>query len=310
VEYAGGWSDYVAARGLARSQQYEAHGKYQAQRQDLLERVRTQRSWAETGAAKAKKNPKDNDKAQRGFKVNRTEKQASKVRATERKLDQLEAVDKPWEGWQLRLSLGSEARSGDVVARVTGAVVELGSFRLGPVDLEIGWQERVAVLGPNGSGKTTLLRALLGEVPLAAGERWLGPGVVVGRMEQARTDFDADKPLLAVFMAETGQALSEARSLLAKFALEEEHVGRRTADLSPGERSRAVLASLMARGVNCLVLDEPTNHLDLMAIEQLEQALESFEGTLLVVTHDRRFLDALHLTRTVEVLDGRVEALR
>jgi ATPase subunit of ABC transporter with duplicated ATPase domains len=307
VEYAGGWTEYVAARDLARSQQYSAFEKNQSERRELVDRARTQRDWAQQGVSKAKKNPKDNDKAQRGFFTNRTEKQASKLKITEKRLERLERVDKPWEGWELRMSLAGGSRSGDVVARLAGAVVTLGSFRLGPVDLEVNWQERVAILGPNGSGKTTLLRAVLGEVPLESGTRWLGPGVVVGRMDQARS---GTGPLLAGFMAETGLALSEARSLLAKFGLEGSHVGREVEQLSPGERSRAVLAGLMARGVNCLVLDEPTNHLDLAAIEQLEQALDSFDGTLLVVTHDRRFLEALHITRTVDVLEGAVSAPR
>lgn len=301
VEYAGGWSDFVAARDLARSQQYAAHDKSQAERRELLDRARTQREWSQQGVAKQKKRPKDNDKAQRGFMKDRTEKQASKLRATETKLARLETVDKPWEGWQLRLSLAPAARSGDVVARLDGAVVQRGSFTLGPIDLEVAWQERVAILGPNGSGKTTLLRALLGDLPLAAGTRSLGPGVVVGEMDQGRGLYASDEPLLDGFLRETGLTLAEARSLLAKFALEAEHVGRPGSQLSPGERSRAILATLMSRGVNCLVLDEPTNHLDLAAIEQLESALDAFDGTLLVVTHDRRFLDALHVTRTIEV---------
>src|SRR5206468_5430118 len=96
---------------------------------------------------------------------------------------------------------------------------------------------------------------------------------------------------------------SDARSLLAKFALGADHVVRRGSQLSPGERSRAILATLMATGVNCLVLDEPTNHLDVAAIEQLEQALDSFEGTLLLVTHDRRFLEAVHVTRVFDVAE-------
>jgi ATPase subunit of ABC transporter with duplicated ATPase domains len=211
----------------------------------------------------------------------------------------LESVDKPWEGWELRLSLAPTARSGDVVARLDGAVIERGSFTLGPIDLEVAWQERVAILGPNGSGKTTLLRALLGELPLAAGARWLGPGVVVGEMDQGRGSYGDDETLLATFMASTGLVVSEARSLLAKFALGADHVERAGSSLSPGERTRAILATLMARGVNCLVLDEPTNHLDLAAIEQLESALDAFDGTLLLVTHDRRFLEAVHVTRTV-----------
>jgi ATPase subunit of ABC transporter with duplicated ATPase domains len=301
VEYAGGWSDYVAARDLARSQQYAAFEKNEAQRRDLVDRARMQRQWAHQGVAKAKRDPKDNDKARRGFVKNRTEKQASKLRATEKRLERLEDVDKRWEGWQLRLSLAPAARSGDVVARLEKAVVERGSFTLGPVDLEVRWQERIAVLGPNGSGKTTLLRALLGDIPLAGGSRWLGPGVVVGEMDQSRVASADGQTLLRSFLAATGLPLSEGRSLLAKFALGADDVERPAAELSPGERSRAILATLMARGVNCLVLDEPTNHLDLPAIEQLEEALDDFEGTLLVVTHDRRFLEALHVTRTVEL---------
>jgi ATPase subunit of ABC transporter with duplicated ATPase domains len=305
TEFAGGWSDYVRARELARSQQYEAHERYRTERSRLLDRVRTQRAWSEAGTRRAKKKPRDPDKAQRDFFVNRTEKQAAKVRATERKLAQLDVVEKPWEGWQLHVTLAPSARSGDVVARLEGAVIERGDehrvFRLGPIDLEIGWQERVAVLGPNGSGKTTLLQAVLGRLALVDGRRHLGPGVVVGEMDQGRGQFASEQVLLDTFLAHTGYPVDQARSLLAKFALGPDHVFRAGEHLSPGERSRAVLAVLMARGVNCLVLDEPTNHLDLAAIEQLEEALDSYEGTLLLVTHDRWLLDAVRITRSIEL---------
>ena len=165
----------------------------------------------------------------------------------------------------------------------------------------MAWQDRLAILGPNGSGKTTLLRALLGDVPLAAGQRWLGPGVKVGLLDQRRLRYGGEQPLLRSFMDTTGLDRSEARSLLAKFGLGTDHIERTGAQLSPGERTRALLAELMAEGVNCLVLDEPTNHLDLEAIEQLEDALASFDGTLVVVSHDRRFLEAVELTRTIEL---------
>ena len=102
-------------------------------------------------------------------------------------------------------------------------------------------------------------------------------------------------------MAATGLDRSEARSLLAKFDLGADHVDRPGEALSPGERTRALLAELMATGVNCLVLDEPTNHLDLEAIEQLEAALEGYDGTVLLVTHDRAFLEAVQVTRTFEL---------
>ncbi|MGZ4694631.1 MAG: ATP-binding cassette domain-containing protein, partial [Acidimicrobiales bacterium] len=283
-----------------------------SERDRLTQRQRTQIQWSDTGVRRAKTSGEP-DKNVRAAKVARSEKQASKVKATERKLQQLEAVDKPWEGWRLQLSLAPAARSGDVVARLDAAVIDRGAgdgegdgeggggFRLGPIDLEIAWQDRLAILGPNGSGKTTLLRALLGEQPLTSGRRWLGPGVKVGEMDQSRQLFSGDDTILVTFQARTGMALSESRSLLAKFGLGADHLVRAGRQLSPGERSRALLATLMAEGVNCLVLDEPTNHLDIEAIEQLEQALAAFEGTLLLVSHDRRFLEAVHVTRTLEL---------
>jgi ATPase subunit of ABC transporter with duplicated ATPase domains len=320
-EYAGGWTEYLAARALARTQQYEAHARYTSERDRLVERQRTQIEWSETGVRKVKKSDEP-DKHIKHRKVARSEKQAGKVKATERKLAQLGQVDKPWEGWRLEMALQPAARSGDVVVRLEDAVIErqgggsaegvtpsdvgagpagASSFRLGPVDLEIAWQDRLGILGPNGSGKTTLIQGLLGTAPVIQGRRWIGPGVVIGELDQSRGRYAGTDPLLDTFLGRTSLPTSEARSLLAKFGLGADHVDRPGNRLSPGERSRALLAELMAGGVNCLVLDEPTNHLDLEAIEQLEDALAAFEGTLIVVTHDRRFLEAVHLTRTVDL---------
>jgi ATPase subunit of ABC transporter with duplicated ATPase domains len=295
TEIAGGWSEYVAARELARSQQYAAYGKYKTERDELVSRARRQRQWSETGVRKVKKG-NETDKHLRSRKTQRSEKQAAKVRATDRRIERLAVVDKPWEGWQLRMELSSGGRSGDVVARLDGAVVRRGDFTLGPVDVEIGWQDRVALLGPNGSGKSTLLGALLGRVPLDAGTRWFGPGVVVGEMDQTRGAYATSRSVLDTFVDDTAMRLDEARSLLAKFGLGADAVHREGARLSPGERTRAVLASLSARGVNLLVLDEPTNHLDVEAIEQLESALDTYDGTLVLVTHDRWLLDTVTLT--------------
>ena len=174
------------------------------------------------------------------------------------------------------------------------------------MSLEVGYGDRLAVVGANGSGKSTLLGALLGRIPLRRGRRWMGPGVVVGEISQGREAFDGAATLLDGFLAVTGlTTMSEARSLLAKFGLGADHVARTAGSLSPGERTRATLAVLQAVGVNLLVLDEPTNHLDLPAIEQLEQAVSGYTGTLILVTHDRRLLENVGITRTVEVAGGR-----
>jgi ATPase subunit of ABC transporter with duplicated ATPase domains len=307
TEYGGGWQGYLDARATARRHAEEGYATYAAERARLESRMRSQRQWAVQGVTREKRAPRDSDKAQRDFRVNRTEKQASKTRATERALSRLEAVEKPWEGWDLRYQMAEAPRSGAVVIRLAGAVVRRGTFRLGLVDLEVGWQERIAIVGPNGSGKTTLLRALLGSLPLDAGERTIGPGVIIGEMDQARAAFSTSASLLDSFLAATGLMVPDARSLLAKFGLGAEHVMRASATLSPGERTRAVMARFAAQGVNCLVLDEPTNHLDLPAIEQLELALDAFAGTLLLVTHDRRLLDAVRITRTIDA-HGRDQA--
>ena len=306
TEYAGAWSDFVERRALARSQAGEAYEAWKAERDRLRARIRSQRAWSEEGVRRAAKKPKDHDKAQRGFSVNRTEKQAAKVRTSERALSRLGQVEKPWEGWDLHLDLSHSGRSGDRVAVLAGAVVRRGSWQLGPVDLEIGWAERVVVTGPNGGGKSTLLAAVLGTVPLDEGTRWVGPSVRFGQLDQPRRRLDPSRPLIEAFVAGTSLTVGEARSTLAKFGLGAGHVGRAVGRLSPGERSRAQLAELMVRATNCLVLDEPTNHLDLPAIEQLEQALEAFTGTLLLVTHDRWLLDSLHYDRLVVVEDGKV----
>jgi ATPase subunit of ABC transporter with duplicated ATPase domains len=297
--FRGGWQAYLDARATAQRHAEEAHLAYATERDRLLARERQQRQWAVTGVAKAVKNPRDNDKAQRDFRINRTEKQASKVRSTERALERLAPVDKPFEPWTLHLEIASAPRSGDVVTRLESAVAVRGSWRLGPIDLELAWGDRLGILGPNGAGKTTLLGVILGTVQLDSGRRWIGPGVVFGELGQARQRFASSEPLVASFLRATGLQTGDARSLLAKFGLGAAEVVREFGTLSPGERTRAELALLMGRGTNCLVLDEPTNHLDLPAIEQLESALSSWEGTLLLVTHDRRLLETVSLTRTL-----------
>jgi ATPase subunit of ABC transporter with duplicated ATPase domains len=304
--YGGGWSGYVAERAAEREHAAEAYAVYEAQRTDLRRRAQRERQWATSGVSREKKNPRDNDKAQRDFRINRTERLAARARRTERALDSLEVVEKPWEGWELRFSINEARRSGDVVVDLADAVVVRGhgrdSFTLGPFTLEIAWSDRVALVGPNGSGKTTLVDAILGRLPLAEGTLRIGPSVVLGELAQDRRVLADDSSSVAdAFVTATGLPRDRARSQLAKFGLGADAVLRPPSSLSPGERTRAELAAFAAKGVNFLVLDEPTNHLDLPAIEQLEAALAGYEGTLLLVSHDRRLLESVTLTRRIRL---------
>jgi len=316
TRYDGGWTAFLDEHARARHHAERDYRAYVDQRDTLLERARTQRRWAAKGIHAARRSG-ETDKFIRHRAVQSSESMAAHARRTEQALARLGVVDKPWEGWDLRLTIANAGRSGSQVARLDGAVVELDAperrarFVLGPVSLEVGWGDRMAIVGANGSGKTTLLRALLGRVPLAAGRRRLGPGVVVGEIGQGRDDLSGHATLLDGFMARAGiAAAGDARSVLAKFGLGAEHVLRPPGSLSPGERTRASLAVLQARGVNLLVLDEPTNHLDLPAIEQLEQALQGYAGTLILVTHDRRLFEAVGIDRVVNVAGGVVTVRR
>jgi ATPase subunit of ABC transporter with duplicated ATPase domains len=304
--FAGGWDSYLHEREVAAQHARERYEQYAEQKGNLQSRAQREREWATQGLSKAKKKPADNDKFVKAFKINQTEQLAARAARTEKMMERLEEVDEPREAWQLRLVFGEAPRSGSVVARLDGVTAAQGSFRLGPIDLQIGAGERVAILGTNGSGKSTLLRVLLGRQEITGGVRTLGPSVVVGELEQSRLQLTDGATLLEVFMRETGLRVPDARTLLAKFGIGAGDVGRPTATLSPGERTRTVLALLMANGTNCLVLDEPTNHLDLPAIEQLETALDAFGGTVLLVTHDRALLDHVRLTRRIELAAGRV----
>ena len=309
--YAGGYDAYLRERDLARQHAWQAWEEYDAKRSALAQRSQREREWAAQGLSRAKKRPDDNDKNIKAFKINQTEQLAGRAARTERAMERLEVVEQPREPWDLRMTIATAPRSGTLVAELTDAVVDRGAFRLGPMTLEVTYGERVVIVGSNGSGKSTLLGALLGDIALSQGTQRLGSSVRIGRLEQARSQLEAasvggQRHTLAAFQAASGLTIGESRTLLAKFGIGAQHVHRNTESLSPGERTRLVLALFMAVGSNCLVLDEPTNHLDLPAIEQTEQALESFPGTVLLVSHDRVLLQRVRRTRTIELRDGRI----
>ncbi|MCU1528067.1 MAG: heme transporter ATP-binding protein [Frondihabitans sp.] len=308
--FGGGYDSYLEEREIARRQKREAYDDFASTKADLVGRARTQREWSSQGVRNAMKKSPDNDKIRRRASVESSEKQAQKVRQMESRIARLEEVEEPRKEWQLEFTIGSAPRSSAVVSTLANATFSQGDFTLGPVSLQISGGERIGITGPNGAGKSTLLRALLGQQDPTSGTASLGASVAIGEIDQARAQLEGGAALADAFEALVPDlTAAEVRTLLAKFGLKADHVARRVDQLSPGERTRAGLALLQARGVNVLVLDEPTNHLDLAAIEQLEQALDAYEGTLLLVTHDRRMLDTVRTDRQWRVESGRVTEL-
>ncbi|MET4099598.1 ATPase subunit of ABC transporter with duplicated ATPase domains [Agrococcus sp. UYP10] len=305
--YGGGYDAYLEERATIRRHAREQYDEFAEKKADLVSRARTQREWSSQGVRNAMKKAPDNDKIRRKASTESSEKQAQKVRQMESRIARLEEVEEPRKEWQLEFTIGAAPRSSSVVSTLSGAVLRQGSFTLGPVSLQVNAGERIGITGQNGAGKSTLLRALLGQQSPDEGSASLGASVRIGEIDQARSLLAGSQPLAVAFEALIPELASgEVRTLLAKFGLRADHVGRPVDELSPGERTRAGLALLQARGVNLLVLDEPTNHLDLPAIEQLEQALETYDGTLLLVTHDRRMLETVRTDRHWRVEAGQV----
>ena len=305
--YGGGYDAYLEERATVRRHLREKYDEFADKKADLVSRARTQREWSSQGVRNAMKKAPDNDKIRRKASTESSEKQAQKVRQMESRIARLDEVEEPRKEWQLEFTIGAAPRSSSVVSTLSAAVFRHGDFALGPVSLQVNAGDRIGITGPNGAGKSTLLRGLLGRQTPSEGSASLGASVEIGEIDQARSLLVGSTPLADAFEALVPEMASgEVRTLLAKFGLRVDHVTRAVDGLSPGERTRAALALLQARGVNLLVLDEPTNHLDLPAIEQLEQALESYEGTLLLVTHDRRMLDTVRIERRWQVERGQV----
>ena len=308
--YDGGYDAFLDERAVARRHAREAYDEFAGKKADLVARARVQREWSSQGVRNAIKKSPDNDKIRRKAAVESSEKQAQKVRQMESRIARLDEVEEPRKEWVLQFTIGSAPRSSSVVSTLNEATLRLGDFRFGPASLQVNARDRIGITGPNGAGKTTLLRLLLGREKPESGTASLGASVAIGEVDQARTGLAEELALGdAVEAALPDLPPAEVRTLLAKFGLKADQVTSPVARLSPGERTRAALALLQARGVNLLVLDEPTNHLDLPAIEQLEEALESYDGALLLVSHDRRLLDNVSLHQRWHVQDGRVTVL-
>jgi ATP-binding cassette, subfamily F, member 3 len=228
-------------------------------------------------------------------------------------LDRLERIERPTMIEAPHMHFGEVRRTGDIVVQVEdlGKAYDRPLFSNLSFSLQRG--QRLGIMGPNGSGKTTLLRILLGDEKPDTGNVQRGHLVEFGYYDQHLKTLPSDRPVIrAIWPEEDATATEQAmRNLLGRFGLVGDQVYQRVGELSGGERSRAALARLVAVGVNTLILDEPTNHLDLWACEALEQALLEFEGTVIVVSHDRYFLNrvvdllvALEGDGTCQVIHG------
>ncbi|MET0997979.1 MAG: ABC-F family ATP-binding cassette domain-containing protein [Marmoricola sp.] len=299
--YSGTYSDFVEARQLERRHAREAFEEYAETRDHLVAQSRQRADWAARGTRNSALRD-EQDKHIREKHRARADRQAARSARLRRSADRLAVVAEPRKEWDLRYTVEAGPPSADVVWVLERVEVERGGFHLGPIDLTVSRGDRLEIAGDNGSGKTTLVTAMLGGAPLSAGRITVGSRVRVGVIDQQRALLETDATVLAVVGSELGDPdVAVVRTLLAKFGLGAEHVDRPARSLSMGERTRALMALFQARQVNVLVLDEPTNHLDLAAIDQLESALADYTGTVVVVSHDRAFLERVGIRSVLDL---------
>jgi ATP-binding cassette subfamily F protein 3 len=280
----GNYSAFAVARELAMKRQQQQYVTQQKEIARLEEAIHRFRAW---------------------FAMAGDHRNIVRARQKERQIERMDKVDRPvLERRRMALELRPIARGGQKVVELRGATLAFDEEPvLLDVDLAVYRGERVGVTGPNGAGKSLLGQALAGHRGLSMGVRWVGPSIRIGYLGQDPPDLPSGTTPISLVRATAPMLEQEAVNLLGRYLFRYEQMRGPVAELSGGERTRLELLLLSLRGANFLVLDEPTNHLDIDSLEVLEGELERFDGTAVVISHDRYFLERIP-DRVVEVRDG------
>lgn len=306
----GNYTAYLEGKLAAREKHWQAYRDQQDEINRLrgaIQRRKGEASYKEGGKA-------DSDKFAKGFYKNRSAGTIRRAKQLEKRIEYLldeGRLDKPRANWQMKIDFETVEKSSRNVLVMNDLSVGYGNQPLiERISHDIHFQERIALVGANGSGKTTLLKTICAEIPPLDGRFRLSPQIQVGYMDQEQSELDPDLNPLQTIQREAAQSETAARTFLSYFLFTGDHVFTPVMHLSHGERARLTLACLVASGCNFLLLDEPINHLDIPSRTRFEAALQSFQGTILAVVHDRYFIDGFSTAvwelkdRTIRIKSG------
>lgn len=301
----GRYSDYLVRKEKERARQWAEHEAQQEEIKRLTEQARERKAKAIQGSRFM---GSDNDKFRRGFKRDRASKSGKAAKAIEKRIEQMEIVEKPIERDAFRIHLRPTKTEGarDIVLKEVVAGYADGGFRIGPFSLTIPYGSRIAILGLNGSGKSTLLKTISGEIKPLGGEIVIGSTLVIGNLMQEHDDLPRQESLKDFLTRRAGITVQDVYALAVKFGFNAAEIDKEIAALSPGGRARLLFALFSVLSANVLFLDEPTNHLDLEALEALEEAVAHYEGMIVLVSHDRYFLEKFHAADTYVLSNGKL----
>lgn len=301
----GRYSDYLVRKEKELARQWREHEAQQGEVKRLEDQARKKKQEALSGSRYMST---DNDKFLRGFKRDRAAKSGKQAKAIEKRIKQMDIVEKPVERDMFRIHLRPTKPEGTRDITITDVVAGYADngFKIGPISLSIPYSSRVVILGLNGSGKTTLLRTISGELPVLEGKANRGNALVIGNLTQEHNNLPREESIKDFLTRRAGIQVQEVYALAVKFGFKAAEIDKTIATLSPGGRARLLFALFSALSANVLILDEPTNHLDFEALEALEEAVTNYEGTIVLISHDRRFLEKFQPTDTYVLSKGKL----
>ncbi|MFA6535921.1 MAG: ABC-F family ATP-binding cassette domain-containing protein [Candidatus Paceibacterota bacterium] len=289
----GSYSSYLERKLKLIKRQKES---YLSQQQEIERLTLEAKKRKEKSAKGTRWTGTDNDKFLRGFKREQAGKSGRGAKTLEKRIEQMEEIEKIEEKIPLNINLEAIHSGAQADINLVDAVARYASgFSVGPVSLEIRYGKRIGLVGENGSGKSTLLKIISGETMPKSGQTSIGSGVRVGNMMQEHNNLPRTEMVMTFLMQKTGLAENEIYNALVKIGFSERNIRGQISELSPGARARLSLTIFSLLSVNVLILDEPTNHLDIEATAVLEELLKKYEGTVILVSHDRYFLEKTRL---------------
>lgn len=303
--YPGNYAQYREFKEVEEKRQLELYEAQQEQKKELLDSVRQKKDWASKGR---KQGVKDNDKYTRGYERDRSSGLASKAKKIEKQIEKLDKIERPRVKKKLKININFSRIKGSTLIYTKELICGYpNGFKTSPITLEVNFGEKVIIIGENGSGKSTFIKTLFSGLEKISGTMEIGTGINIGYISQD-TKIDTDQNLEQFVMSSIDEEKLEDKSkvytTLAQFNFTYEERQKKYAMLSPGERTRALLAIFSLLDINVLVFDEPTNHLDIEALESLEEVISSFDGTVIAICHDREFIGKVHPDKMYKMENG------
>ncbi|MDD4387495.1 MAG: ATP-binding cassette domain-containing protein, partial [Clostridia bacterium] len=302
IEYKGNFSRYLEAMESKYDTDLKLFEEQQEEITKIKKEVKQKKDWAISGRFQ---NVKDNDKYTKGYERDRASSLAKAAKSSEKKLEQMKKYEKPKKLPKLKINISANEKDGNCNIILKKLYCGYDYSILDNINYTIEMGKKVVITGENGSGKTTLIKTIVGILKPINGEVIMGTGIRIAYMPQ-ESNKSCTSTLKEYMLAKVKDNQNKVFTVLNQFGINYEDKDKKIINFSPGQRLRIELAIFSLLNINTLILDEPTNHLDLDCLEALENVISEFDGIIIVITHDRRFISKLGDAEILKVKDSKL----